>query len=401
MYLVEFEEILEAVGGRIGRWVEKRDSADLLLRAGVRDAEALQSVVQAMPRSRRGVPPREPWLRAVTMAGLLFYARHVAGGDESDAREAERLLDTARERGGAEPLRAKAEIDAAALEPPVLGNAKNLDPLNRRAILTPQDAPLAWIDENAALLRHAMAAGGGLDLRVYESNLISLLSARYGRTGHLDDLGEAIELAESLVERTEPVHDAYARRLSSLAWLRQLAFTGNGDPEAFDEAVKLLRSAVRHTPADHEDHAMHLANLGRSLRLYHQTIPGPEVIAESVELLERAVAATADDEHPSTHATRRGELAVALAVSFAESGDPAHLEAATQRIHEAWALTPGNDHNIPDRLYEMSWIHRLRYEAGGHPADKRTARRAAKALRKVVPRGDPLREQAQRILREI
>lgn len=402
MYLAGFEEILEAVNGRIRRYVETRDSADLLAPAGVRDAAALLTAAQGMARRKDDDPPREPWLRAATAAGLLHYARHADDGNGADEREAARLLESVRAHGGDEPTEAKAELDAAVFESRLLGDAGELDALNMRAIMTPADAPLVRIDENAALLRLAMAAGDGLDLRMYESNLIGLLMDRYGRTGHEDDLREATDLAGSLVERTERDHDAYARRVSSLAMLHQMAFARTGAPEALDAAVELMRTAVRHTAGDHEDHAMHLSNLGRALKLRYQTAtPEPAVIAESVDLLEKAVATTADDEHRSTHATRRGELAIALALHYDRTGDLRHLEAATQRVHEAWELTPPNDHNVPERLHDMSSIHLRRYQAARHAADKRTAKRAAQALQKAVPREHPLHEAAQSILQAL
>ncbi|RKS76801.1 hypothetical protein BZB76_2163 [Actinomadura pelletieri DSM 43383] len=401
MYLAGFEEILEAVLARLGRFVEARDRADLLAPAGVRDAQALMTaVLRAAPDAD---PPEESLARAASAAGLLYYGRQLVQDDEDDRDEATRLLELARSRGGGDLADERADLRDAVSAKPVPGPADQLDGLNLRAAMTPAGTPLAQLDECAALLRRALAAADeDLDPRMYESNLIGLLERRYGRTGHEDDLREATALSESLVERTEDEHPAYAGRISQLALLEQMVFAQTGDAATLDAAVDRLREAARHTPPGHEDHAMRLSNLGRARKLRYQTTrPEPEEIAAAVALLEQAVAATPRDDPHAAQATRRGELAAALALHYRETDDVAHLEAAIRCAHEAWRLTPRGDHNIPERLQDLAVVHMLRYRVTGDRADKRTAIKAARGLRRAVPKGHPLHDAAEMLLNEL
>ncbi|GAA4231398.1 hypothetical protein GCM10022254_28440 [Actinomadura meridiana] len=405
MYLAGFEEILDAVLGRLGRFVDTRDRGDLLAPAGARDAAALVVAARQLAPERAADPPREPWLRAVAAAGLLYHARHLAGGGAEDESEAAGLLESVEQRGGdpAEKLTERlAALHGAAAGSPVPVRADDLDELNKRAVTTPAGTPLAQVDHSAARLRRAMAAAGpDVDLRGYEGSLVRLMEHRYGRTAHEADLREATELSESLVARTPDDQPAYADRILQLAHLRQLAFAETGDAAALDAAVDRLRDAVRHTPGGHDDHGVRLADLGRALKLRYQTTrPEPEEIAEAVATLERAVGAALDGDPLPTRAARLGELSDALALHYRETGDLDHLEAAIRRAHEAWRLVPG-DHNIPERLQDLGVVHMLRYRAKGHRSDRRAAIKAARALRRAVPRDHPLYETAEMLLKEL
>jgi len=88
---------------------------------------------------------------------------------------------------------------------------------------------------------------------------------RYERTGKMEDLEEAIQVARQAVDVTPEDHPDLAERLNNLGNRLESRYERTGKVEDLEEAIRVARQAVDVTPKDHPDLAGRLNNLGTKL----------------------------------------------------------------------------------------------------------------------------------------
>ena len=91
------------------------------------------------------------------------------------------------------------------------------------------------------------------------------LRTRFGRTGSLADLDEAIQADQDALAAAPGDHPNRAIVLSDLGVALQSRFAQTGSPTDLDEAIRFSQEAVTATPSGHAERAASLASLGQAL----------------------------------------------------------------------------------------------------------------------------------------
>lgn len=153
------------------------------------------------------------------------------------------------------------------------------------------------------------------------SLLAVALRERYGRTGDLSDLGQAVLLHRQAVE-TSDAHGVLAGfHWSSLGAALVDEYRTTGDPATLDEAIGAYRTAIDNTPGERSERAVHLYNLGRLLWSRALATGDRDAAESALRALRDAVAV---DVAPASARVLAAEL---WGQAAAEAGDlPAALD---------------------------------------------------------------------------
>ncbi|KJZ72809.1 hypothetical protein HIM_07753 [Hirsutella minnesotensis 3608] len=238
--------MLTNLGNRLGSRFERTGSMDDLDRA----VEVAEMAVAATPQDH---PDRAGWLNNL---GSRLGSRFERTGSMDDlSRAAPRGTGSAKVGGNYAPVLRRFE------------RTGSMDDLSRAVEVaemavaaTPQDHP-----DRATML----------------SNFGCILHSRFERTGSMDELSRAVEAAEMAVAATPQDHPDRAgrlnnlgtpqdhpdraRRLSNLGYSLRSRFERTGSMDDLDRAVEVADIAVAVTPQDHPDRARRLNNLGNRL----------------------------------------------------------------------------------------------------------------------------------------
>lgn len=96
------------------------------------------------------------------------------------------------------------------------------------------------------------------------------LWTRFGRTGQLADLDEAVTFGRDAVAATPPDHPEHPQRLATLSAALQTRFGRTGQQADLDGALSAAREAVATNPPDHPDQTAYLYTLGNTLHTQFQ-----------------------------------------------------------------------------------------------------------------------------------
>jgi hypothetical protein len=94
------------------------------------------------------------------------------------------------------------------------------------------------------------------------NNLGNWLGRRFERTGSMDDLNRAVDVADMAVNATPQDHPDRAGRLNNLGSWLGMRFERSGSMDDLHRAVDVSDMAINATPQDHPDRAGILNNLG-------------------------------------------------------------------------------------------------------------------------------------------
>lgn len=197
-----YDELLDAVRGRVGRYAASSDAEDVLDPAGLRDVESMTAVA-----------PHGGTDDAWHAAGLLHYARHLAlpdGGRAADLAAAEPLLDRVRSTVAELPEQVR-KLDEAATRP------VRLTP-GRVAVFGYAGSALKEVDDVIVMIRHRLRSlpADDPDVLPTRASLTEAQELRFGRTGDVADLDAAIATAQGVLPDT-PADDP-ATRTGSARW---------------------------------------------------------------------------------------------------------------------------------------------------------------------------------------
>ena len=204
------------------------------------------------------------------------------------------------------------------------------------------------VDNDVAILERAGIHTSAV-ASVVLSNLGAALQGRFGGSGDLADLEQAISLLREAVASVPPGHPDRAAMLSNLAAGLRARFGGSGDLADLEQAISLLREAVASVPPGHPDRAAMLSNLAAGLRARFGGSGDLADLEQAISLLREAVASVPPG-HPD-RAAMLSNLAAGLRARFGGSGDLADLEQAISLLREAVASVPPGH---PDRAAMLS-----------------------------------------------
>ncbi|WP_435224538.1 CHAT domain-containing protein [Streptomyces sp. Tue6028] len=205
-------------------------------------------------------------------------------------------------------------------------------------------------------------------------NLGLALVLRAQRSGHVDDLDEAVRvLTEALAVSRDPQQGAALRR--ALGNARRARFTmAGGDPAELDGAIAQFSDTAGAAGEVTPQTAPRL--LGPAMALYNRYERDPEEneadLTEALRLLRSAVAVLPRD-HPD-RPVALDDLGLVLVSSYARTGDPQELHEAVRVHREAVALTPGGHEMLGVRLLNLGMALGVRHLLTEDGEDLREAR---------------------------
>jgi hypothetical protein len=373
---VAAEELLESVRRRIEWFTRTSDTRDLCDPAGLRDAAALLAAADGPPG-------------ALAAVGLLRHARHlVRPADEDDGDELLSHADAA-------------EIEAvrrAAERPPQ--PAPELPPVEH-LVMALLNASLAVLDDLVARIRYGVSDPVTVDELRYLVIAAQAREARWGRTGAVEDLEDAVATMAEAVHRTPDDHEWYPGRSSQLGGLLQLRFAVSGDRRDLDDGIEVIRTAAGAVPAGHQDWPMFRSNLGRALLFRYGMAQDEADLDEAMAMLTDAVTATAGDEIGSVAASRLGLLQQATLARYHLHGDPNDLGIALGMARQAWEATPEDDHNRIERTLDLSLAHLAVYRCTDEPGHAATAEQLAEQVMGTTEPEQAEQQAAKAILDEV
>ncbi|KAH8747717.1 CHAT domain-containing protein [Diaporthe sp. PMI_573] len=176
-----------------------------------------------------------------------------------------------------------------------------------------------------------------------------LLRRRFERTGSMDDLNRAVEVADMAVDATPQDYPDRASRLNNLGTQLGRRFEWTGSMDDLDRAVDVVEMAVDTTPQDHPDRAGILSNLGALLGRRFERTGSMDDLNRAVEVADMAVDATPQD-YPD-RASRLNNLGTQLGRRFERTGSMDDLNRAVEVADMAVDATP---QDYPDRASRLN-----------------------------------------------
>ena len=180
-------------------------------------------------------------------------------------------------------------------------------------------------------LEQDMALSGDYIVPSMLSNVGTLLGTQFERTGAMDDLSRAVDVADKAVDATPHDHPDRAGYLSNLGNRPGRRFEWTGSIDDLNRAVDVADKAVDATPHDHPDRARRLSNLGYRLSTRFER-------TGSIDDLNRALASyTKGWNSRSAAPSTRIRLARSAARILASQS---HWHQSSQLLREAINLLP-------------------------------------------------------------
>jgi hypothetical protein len=169
-----------------------------------------------------------------------------------------------------------------------------------------------------------------------QANLGSAHRARFGLTGDLADLDDAItSLQQALVVAGQLNQDRHAI-LADLGDAFLAGFTATSETSYLDHAIAAQRQALELLPADHADRPAVLSNLGAALLRRYERFADADDLAAAMGYLDSALAAGGGRRD-----VVRANLGSALLRHYQLTGSPADLSAAIEHLTAAAEGAPG------------------------------------------------------------
>jgi hypothetical protein len=221
------------------------------------------------------------------------------------------------------------------------------------------------------------------------ANLAAALRLRFDRTGAASgrsDIDAAVEVLRRAAAEVPAGGPERTGLLMSLCAVLRARYDQYGDRADVEAAIDAGREAVSGMPDDGVDRARILANLGVALMSRFGLSATPADLAEAIDSLGRALAAT-----PARHADRSGmaaSLAAALWTRFAVTGADDDLDSAIDMLRQALADPPEIIADHARLLSNLSVGLGGRFARSGAAADLDAAIDLGRQAIDILPRGD-------------
>jgi tetratricopeptide (TPR) repeat protein len=205
---------------------------------------------------------------------------------------------------------------------------------------------------------------------------------RFGRTGDLTDIGEAISAHRRTVELFQAGDECLPVALSNLGASLVSRFKDVGDLRDAAEAIAVQHKAVGITPQSPRVLSFTLESLAISflIRFAHTTEDSD--VSGAIYAIRRAVQLT---NPPIPH--RVSVLGNALSLRFSSSGDRSDIDEAISMQQTAVSLTCNTDPNLPRHLTNLGSSFIQRYKSMTEPSDIDAAISALEEAVELTPEG--------------
>jgi tetratricopeptide (TPR) repeat protein len=165
-------------------------------------------------------------------------------------------------------------------------------------------------------------------------NLGSSLESRYNRTGAMDDLNKAIQVAHQAIKATPDDHPKLAGWLNTLGNHLESRYERTGAIDDLEEAIRVARQAIKAMPDHHPHLAACLNNLGNKLGCRYERTGAMDDLEEAIRVARQAIKAT-----PNYHPDLAGflnNLGDRLRLRYERTGAMDDVEEATRVLEHAW-----------------------------------------------------------------
>ncbi|KAI3326723.1 hypothetical protein HD806DRAFT_488009 [Xylariaceae sp. AK1471] len=194
-------------------------------------------------------------------------------------------------------------------------------------------------------------------------NLGTWLGRRFERTSSMDDLNRAVDIASAAVNATPQDHPDRAGRLNNLGKLLGKRFERTGSIDDLNRAVSLVIEAVDAMPQDYPNRSSYLNNLGMLLSKRFERTGSMDDLNYAIDAVKMAVDATPRDYFD--RAGRVNSFGTLLGRRFERTGSMDDLNRAIDIVKIAVNSTPQDHFNRAGRLNSLgTWLGR-RFERTG------------------------------------
>lgn len=232
------------------------------------------------------------------------------------------------------------------------------------------------LDEAIWCGRAALKWGSADRLPMMRTSLAGSLLTRFGSTEQMDDLVEAIRLAEDAEKAAPPRHIAHLSAVSILASVYLTHFEATGSLESLSQTVGRQRQVVDALPDTHPETATHYLNLCSALRIRFERMGVSGDLDQAITAARRAWEASHQDIFRKHAAEQLAMLLPRKAKRQQSSGDQqaalASCDEALELIDQALMLAPRRDGGRVDDLTVRGNICATRYQLTHELSDART-----------------------------
>ncbi|MFJ9893648.1 CHAT domain-containing protein [Streptomyces sp. NPDC091280] len=235
---------------------------------------------------------------------------------------------------------------------------------------------LAWADR---LGQHLVGAVARLNLGV-------MLSARYERTGGLDDLDTAARHLEAAAEVLPPGHSDMPQVHATIASAAYHRFQRSGDVRHLSRAVDAARLSVA-ADADSDDPRAvgRSSNLGNLLRVRYELAGDEKDLDEAIDRGKWAALHSPDDQRPLA----LGALIGSLVQRIVRRQEAADISEAVAIARQALAVMPSGYADRAPVLGAVVAALRLDHQFAGHRRSLTEAVGLQRELTDLLPDGSP------------
>lgn len=219
------------------------------------------------------------------------------------------------------------------------------------------------------------------------SNVASMLSDLYERTGELTHLERALNLAARAATLPSASRNPVAL-LACLAGCLILRFEATGDPTDLTFGIEAARGALAAAPKGHPARSGALLALSNALQTQAEATDSADGFDEATALVAEAIDALPQG-HPHLGLLHNG-LGVALRLRFDRQGHPEDVEravCASQTAVDLLRVTRAGA-STASALANLSASLQARYEYGGQESDLERGAECAREAVMMTSRGD-------------
>jgi len=246
---------------------------------------------------------------------------------------------------------------------------------------------LSDISEAISLQQQAvqLTPNGHADIPPYLNNLGHSYGCRFRRTGELSDIEEAISAQQRAVQLTPNGHAHMPARLNNLGTLYLRRFERTGELSDISEAISTQQRAVQLTPHGHADIPMNLNNIGTSYLCRFERTGELADISEAISAQQQAVQLT-----PNGHTDlpmHLNNLGVSYLCHFGRTRELSDISEAISAQQRAVQLTPNGHADIPAYLNNLGKSYGCRFGRTGELSDIEEAISAQQRAVQLTPNG--------------
>ncbi|KAF5664583.1 TPR domain-containing protein [Fusarium circinatum] len=221
------------------------------------------------------------------------------------------------------------------------------------------------------------------DWKVHSTYLLAALRLRSARTGSLDDLNEAIDLARQVTEALDDNHQDQVIAKGNLSALFKGRFAMTSNMADLDEAIRLVREAIALVPEGDQERAIWLNNLAVFLKDKFESTGNIRDLDSAIEVGRQAEAAIPD--HPD-RAGVLNSLAGFLQTRFNASGAQPDLDESIQIARE---IVRAGSPSSSSRAKHLSMLGISLYRRFARKGFLEDLEEAIDSVRKAVTSTDP------------